>query len=63
MENVGEITKLTVAKTQSTSLRTTVPMSIVRQFDLKPGDKIGWKLEVRNNEMIITVKPIRSERK
>jgi len=59
MVGEGETTKLTFAKTKSESLRTTVPMSIVKQFDLKAGDKIGWKLEVRNNEMIIIVTPIK----
>jgi hypothetical protein len=59
MENHGETTKLTLAKTKSESLRTTVPMSIVRQFNLKAGDKMGWKFEVRNGEMIIVVHPIK----
>ena len=58
MENLGETTKLTFAKTNSESLRTTVPMSIVRQFNMKVGDTLGWKLEVKNSEMIIVVRPI-----
>jgi len=59
MENLGETTKLTLAKTKSESLRTTVPMSIVRQFNLKVGDKIGWKIDVKDGELIIVVLPIK----
>jgi antitoxin component of MazEF toxin-antitoxin module len=58
MEDFGEITKLTLAKTKSESLRTTIPMSIVRQFNLKAGDRIGWKFEVKNGELVIVVRPI-----
>lgn len=56
---MGEITKLTLAKTKSTSLRTTVPMSIVRQFKLTEGDKIDWTLDVKDGKMIIVVTPLR----
>lgn len=59
IEVEGETTKLTLAKTNSESLRTTVPMSIVRQFNLKAGNMLGWKLEVKNGEMIIVVHPIK----
>jgi hypothetical protein len=60
MEDFGETTKLTLAKTKSESLRTTVPMSIVRQFTLKAGDRIGWKIDVKNGELIIIVRPIKA---
>ena len=61
MENNGngETTKLTLAKTESTSLRTTVPMSIVRQFNLKTGDRLSWKIDIKNGELVVIVKPIR----
>ncbi|MGQ9680791.1 MAG: AbrB/MazE/SpoVT family DNA-binding domain-containing protein [Candidatus Bathyarchaeia archaeon] len=62
LENLGEITKLTLAKTKSESLRTTVPMSVVRQFGLKAGDKMSWKLEAKNGEMIIVLRPIKVSR-
>ena len=58
MEDFGEITKLTLAKTESTSLRTTVPISIVRQFKLSEHDKLDWTLEVKDGKMIIVVTPI-----
>ena len=56
---MGEITILTKATKRGRSLRTTVPIGIVRQFDLSEGDKLHWKIETRNNELIIVVKPIK----
>ncbi len=55
---MGEITTLTKAATKTTSLRTTVPASIVRQFNLMNGDKLDWNLRAEGGEMIITVKPV-----
>lgn len=57
---MGAITKLTLATTKRQSLRTTVPMSIVKQFKLKTGDKLDWIFDVKNGEMIIIVKPLKS---
>lgn len=45
-KNMGEITYLTKAASKSQSLRTTVPMSIVKQFKLTEEDKIDWILKV-----------------
>ena len=55
---MGKITKLTPATSKKESLRTTVPRSIVQQFDLTSGDSLDWKLEVRNGELIIVVSPV-----
>ena len=54
---MGEITTLTKAATNTTSLRTTVPASIVKQFNLREGDKLNWVLEIKNSEIVIVVKP------
>lgn len=56
---MGETTTLTRAATRTTSLRTTVPASMVRQFGLKDGDKLDWCLKVENGEMVIEVKPLK----
>jgi hypothetical protein len=56
---MGEITTLTKAATKTTSLRTTVPASIIRQFDLKQHDKLDWSLKVESGEMIIVVSPLK----
>ena len=53
------MTKLTKAASTTTSLRTTVPASIVKQFGLNNGDKLDWTLEVREGKMIIVVTPIK----
>ena len=38
------------------SLHTTIPMSIVRQWQLKEGDKLDWSWEARDDEMILVVR-------
>jgi len=58
---MGEATTLTTATSKSRSLRTTVPMSIVKQFNLKQGDQLNWKIKASKNELIIIVKPIITE--
>jgi len=57
---VGITTSLTPAKTESTSLRTTVPMSIVKQFNLTPEDKLSWKLKAEDGKLVIIVRPIKN---
>lgn len=57
---MGELTTLTKAATQTTSLRTTVPANIVRQFGLGNGDKLDWTLDIKDGKMIILVTPIKS---
>jgi len=56
---MGETTTLTKAATKTTSLRTTVPASIVRQFNLKDGDKLDWSLDIKNGKMIVLVQPVK----
>jgi hypothetical protein len=57
---MGEITKLSIATTGKESLRTIVPMSILKHFKLEAGDRLEWDFEARNNEMIIVVKPCKN---
>jgi hypothetical protein len=59
MSDDGETTVLTAATTQSKSLRTTIPAGIVRQFSLSEGDKLQWKLEVKNGELVIVARPLK----
>jgi hypothetical protein len=53
---VGERTTLAKASSNFASLRTVVPMSIVKQWSLKEGDQLDWSWEARNGEMIIVIK-------
>ncbi len=39
------------------SLRTTIPITLVRMFGLKPGSDIEWHIEAKGNEIIAYVKP------
>ena len=55
---MGSTTVLTRASSNGTSLRTTVPKDIVRQFNLYEGDKLSWEIQAHNNELTIVVKPI-----
>lgn len=59
---IGETTTLTPATTKSTSMRATVPMSIIKQFNLTAGDKLSWKLKVEEGELVIIVKPVKDSR-
>ncbi len=61
---MGEITVLTKATSKSKSLRTTVPMGIVKQFNFSEGDKLNWEIRAEGGKLIIVVKPLkRSTRK
>ncbi|HET7147992.1 MAG TPA: AbrB/MazE/SpoVT family DNA-binding domain-containing protein [Candidatus Nitrosopolaris sp.] len=53
---VGEETTLAKNSPKFASLRTTIPMSIVRQWQLKEGDKLDWSWEARDGEMILVVR-------
>jgi antitoxin component of MazEF toxin-antitoxin module len=54
----GEQTVLTKATPNSDSLRTTVPMSIVKQFGLNQGDGLKWELQAKDNKLIVIVTPM-----
>jgi len=59
--DIGETTTLTPATTRSTSMRTTVPMSIIKQFNLQAGDKLSWKLKIEDGKLVIIVRPVNGE--
>jgi hypothetical protein len=55
----GEITTATKASSKFASLRTTIPMSVVKQWKLKEGSKLDWEWKVQNGEMILIVKKVK----
>ena len=58
----GQITSLTKANKTSESLRTTVPASVIKQFDLMEGDKLRWQFETnKKGEIFVKIEPIREE--
>jgi len=50
-------TILNKATSRSKSLRTTVPISIVKQFNLAEGDILQWSLKAQNDYIVIIVEP------
>jgi bifunctional DNA-binding transcriptional regulator/antitoxin component of YhaV-PrlF toxin-antitoxin module len=60
---MGEVTTLALNAPNKASLRTTIPMFIVKQWGLKAGDKLDWLLEARKNEVIIVVRMAESKKK
>jgi hypothetical protein len=45
------------------SLRSTIPMSVVKNMGLKVGDNISWKYEIRNGEIVTTVRKVKASKK
>jgi hypothetical protein len=60
---MGELTTLALNAPKKASLRTTIPMFIVKQWELKAGDKLDWSLEARKNEITIVVRMAESSKK
>jgi len=54
----GQVTTLTRANKNSESLRTTVPASIIRHFELKEGDEVKWTLVLDKKGTYVRVEPI-----
>jgi hypothetical protein len=52
---MGETTVLTLNSSKRASLRTTVPMSIVRQWNLRPKDKLYWQMDIINGKIVAVV--------
>lgn len=57
----GKETSLNKANSAGSSLRTTVPSFIKDQFGLEEGDKLSWELGIKDNDLIILVKPVKKE--
>jgi bifunctional DNA-binding transcriptional regulator/antitoxin component of YhaV-PrlF toxin-antitoxin module len=43
---MGETTIAAKAQSKYMSLRTTIPIAVVRQLDIKEGDKLHWEFAV-----------------
>jgi molybdopterin-binding protein len=63
LEGEGEITTVTVNSSKRKSLRSTIPMSVVKNMGLKVGDSISWKYEIRNGEIVTTVRKVKVSNK
>lgn len=58
----GQITSLTKANKTSESLRTTVPASVIKQFDLNEGDQLRWLFETdKRGEIFVKIEPVKGD--
>lgn len=58
LQRMGEITVAKKASSKFASLRTTIPMSIVRQWKLEDGDKLDWEWKVIDGQLAIVVSKV-----
>lgn len=49
-------TRVVIAKTDSVSLRTTIPSHIVELLKLRDGDSLEWNFDIKDSEGIVTIK-------
>ena len=57
---MGEFkTKVTIARPNSPSLRTTIPEGVAKLIDLGIGDELVWKVYIKENQVKITVSRIK----
>ena len=54
--HVGEETTLSLNSSKRSSLRTTVPISLVKQWDLHMGDKLDWVIKICDDELVAVIK-------
>jgi hypothetical protein len=59
LEGEGEITTVTVNSSKRKSLRSTIPMSVVKNMGLRLGDSISWKYEIRDGEIVTTIRKVK----
>ena len=50
---------LGIARTGTKSLRATVPEGIVDFLEIKEGDKLEWKMDIRDGERIAIVRKLK----
>lgn len=60
---MGEITSVATNKKGFASLRTTIPMPMVKQWQLKPKDKLKWRWEVIQGKMVALVERYEEEQR
>ena len=54
--DMGEETTLSLNSSKRSSLKTTVPMSLVKQWDRKIGDKLDWVIKICDGELVAVIK-------
>ena len=62
LQGEGEITTVALNSSKRKSLRSTIPMSVVKNMGLKVGDNLSWKYEIRNGEIVTTIRKVKGIR-
>ena len=62
VKEMEEITIITKATSKGKSLRTTIPIGIVKQFNLSKDDKLNWEIRAESGELIIMIRPFKGEK-
>lgn len=57
---MGLRSKVGLAKTGTSSLRTTIPEGIVEYLNLKPGDILEWSMEIIDSARVTVVRKVRN---
>jgi bifunctional DNA-binding transcriptional regulator/antitoxin component of YhaV-PrlF toxin-antitoxin module len=57
---MGETTIAAKAQSKYMSLRTTIPIAVVRQLNINERDKLHWEFAVENGEIIVKFRKIKS---
>jgi hypothetical protein len=47
--------KVSIARPKSKSLRATIPEGIVAFLNLEKGDKLDWRMEIRDGKRVVVV--------
>ncbi len=58
IEDMGEITTVTINAPGKSSLKTTIPISMVRQFGIKQGDQLDWSIIALRGELVMLVRKV-----
>lgn len=48
--------KVTIAKRDTSSLRSTIPISIVEYLEINKGDYLEWKMELSGSGKVVVIK-------
>jgi hypothetical protein len=58
MLKMGEKTKVFFYGPEKKWVRTTIPATLARLLDIKPGDVLDWDIEIRDKEKVLVVKKV-----
>jgi antitoxin component of MazEF toxin-antitoxin module len=50
-------TKIGRAKSNGNSLKTTIPMTLIKMMGLENGDVLKWNCEIKDNKVLINIEP------